>query len=177
VVESDGKGGNRVQTAGVSVAYPAEYRVLKTNSSLLNEVAKITGGKQLSKPEEVHRKVTIPGESLTEIWPTLLLLALIVLPLDIANRRISVPFWKLFERKPKQRESADVARLKTLKNVKSATRSVEPLATTPTQARTVAPIAKAEPPAETTIVTEETANPDSAGSALLEAKRKRNRSE
>ncbi len=171
VVESDGKGGSRVQTAGVSVAYPAEYRVLKTNSSLLNEVAMATGGKQLSKPEEVHRRATIPGESLTEIWPTLLLLALLILPLDIANRRISVPFWKLFERKPKQRESTDVARLKTLKKVKAA--PVEPV---PVRPASPTRIIREEPPAA---VEPEVPAPnlDSAGSALLEAKRKRKNSE
>ncbi len=177
VVESDGKGGSRVQTAGVSVAYPAEYRVLKTNSSLLNEIAKATGGKRLEKPDDVHRKVAIPGESLSEIWPILLMIALAILPLDIANRRISVPFWKLFERKPNQKESAEVARLKNLKRAKTVVKPAEATVVMPSRPKPVGSITKAESPPASPVTEEQVFNPDSAGSALLEAKRKRNRSE
>lgn len=167
VVESDGGGGSRVHVAGTSVAYPPEYRVLNTNSALLNEVAKSTGGKEITKPQEINRKVAIPGESLTEMWSFFLSLAIVLLPLDIANRRISVPFWKLFERKPKSQSTSQSAQtIQSLRKVK--------LPKNPVASKPVATILKSvdvpkveEPPTDAESIQE------SAGSALLQAKKKR----
>lgn len=171
VVEPDGKGGNKIQTAGVSVAYPPEYRVLRTNRALLSEAAKLTGGRELVKPEDVHAKNAIPGQSLTEMWSTFLLAALLLLPFDIANRRLSVSIWQLFNRRPKASTTPEVTRLQTLKTIKKVKQRPAQTPAAPMQISRPEPIQPEPEPAESQ------PNPESAGSALLEARRKRDRSE
>lgn len=119
VVEDDGKGRPRVQTAGASVSYPAEYRMLKPNTALLSEAATATKGKLVQNPSEIFRPVDLQGKSLAELWPLLVLLSILILPFDIATRRIVVPLAELLQsrKKPvaKQQESHPVMSLKNAK--------------------------------------------------------------
>lgn len=119
VVEPDGKGGARVQTAGASVSYPAEYRVLKPNTPLLAETASTTKGKTVTKPTDIFRPVELQGKSLSELWPMLLFLSILVLPFDIATRRIVVPLGELLKTRKKtkttQEQELPIAGLKTAK--------------------------------------------------------------
>ncbi|MEI8282389.1 MAG: hypothetical protein WCG75_08290, partial [Armatimonadota bacterium] len=101
VVESDGKGGARVQTAGASVSYPAEYRIFRPNTALLKETASSTKGRLVTKPEEIFRPVELQGKSFTEVWAFFIFLAMMVLPFDIATRRIVVPMTELFRSRKK----------------------------------------------------------------------------
>ena len=102
VVEKDGKGGSRVSTAGASVSYPAEYRMLRPNTPLLAETASSTKGKAVSKPSEIFRPVELQGKSLSELWPIFILLSILVLPIDIATRRIVVPIKELLQTRKKK---------------------------------------------------------------------------
>jgi Ca-activated chloride channel family protein len=179
VFEDDGKGGARVQTAGASVSYPAEYRILRPNSPLLTETSAVTKGKAVSKPSEIFRPVELQGKSLSELWPFLVLLSILVLPFDIATRRIVVPMtdlWKTRKRAPaKQQVLSPVHSLKSAKlrvQAQTSMRESSPAPTTSILDSAKAPTArveapKPEAPAKTEIPTGSTA------SALLAKKRNR----
>src|SRR5206468_5810225 len=78
------------RTLGLVAPTPAEYRVLGTNEAFLATLRSATAGRAIETPEQpwIHDLKT--NAASTDLWPTLLILALILLPLDIALRRVSV---------------------------------------------------------------------------------------
>jgi len=77
---------------GFSVAYPPEYQAIGPNTALLAEIAKTTGGQILSRPVQAFREASKPGELVRDMWPVLLFCAALLFVLDIAVRRIAIPF-------------------------------------------------------------------------------------
>jgi Ca-activated chloride channel homolog len=91
VAEDDPAGGKRVSTSGFSIAYPAEYRAFRANTPLLQRLSNATGGIELAEPAQVARPVVDPGFSLRELWPLFVLIGALLLPVDIAARRVALP--------------------------------------------------------------------------------------
>lgn len=123
VVESDGKGGSRVSTAGASVSYPAEYRILRPNLPLLEETASTTKGKAVTEAGDIFRPVELQGRSLSELWSFFVLLSILVLPFDIATRRIVVPIKELWQTRKKKAVSQELAH--PIQGLKSAKQRVQ----------------------------------------------------
>lgn len=69
---------------------PAEYRLLGTNERLLAALRGATGGRALATGLEAWRHDLGTTTAATDMWPWLLLLALLLWPLDVAVRRVSV---------------------------------------------------------------------------------------
>lgn len=69
---------------------PAEYRLLGTNERLLAALRGATGGRALVTGLEAWRHDLGTTTAATDVWPWLLLLALLLWPLDVAVRRLSV---------------------------------------------------------------------------------------
>ena len=78
------------RTLGLVAPTPAEYRFLGTNESFLATLRAATGGRAITTPEQPWTHDLSVNASSTDLWPTLLLLALLLWPLDIALRRVSV---------------------------------------------------------------------------------------
>lgn len=77
------------QTIGWVRGYSAEYRPAAGGAALLEEIAALTGGRSLAEaPAEVFARTLTAAAAQTPIWPYLLLLALLLLPADIAVRRL-----------------------------------------------------------------------------------------
>ena len=178
VVESDGKGGSRVQTAGASVSYPAEYRILRPNTPLLTETALATKGKTVTKPTEIFRPVELQGKSFAEMWSFLVLLSILILPVDIATRRIVVPIKELMQTRKKAAAKPDTAH--PIQGLRSAKQRVQvktslresgapsvPGLYSDDRPKPAAEAPKAEKPSKPEVPTGSTA------SALLEKKRNR----
>ncbi len=92
LVQIAGARGDRVvvqETAGMVVPYSSEYRSAQANPGLLAELASTTGGRFVNDPAEVFDRLNWVF-SAQEIGLPLLLLALILLPVDIALRRLMV---------------------------------------------------------------------------------------
>jgi hypothetical protein len=68
----------------------AEYRLLGANQALLATLRAATGGRAIALPEEPWRHDLATTNSFTQLWPLLLVLALLLWPLDIALRRVSL---------------------------------------------------------------------------------------
>jgi uncharacterized membrane protein len=78
------------RTVGLVAPTAAEYRLLGTNEPLLASLRGATGGAPIETPLDpwVHDLRTTSRS--TDLWPLLLLLALILWPLDIALRRVMI---------------------------------------------------------------------------------------
>jgi uncharacterized membrane protein len=78
------------RTLGLVAETPAEYRLLGTNDRLLAALRNATGGRQLQAPAEAWRHDLRASAAATDLWPLLLLIALLLWPIDVALRRVSV---------------------------------------------------------------------------------------
>ena len=89
-VSRSGPGGTAAQTSGIAISYPPEYRDLKTNTFVLTRLAERTRGKLLTDAGQVFSRNRQPARVPVEIWPALLLIALLLFPLDVALRRVMI---------------------------------------------------------------------------------------
>ncbi len=78
-------------SAGWVRSYSPEYRKLEPNPKLLAEIAAITGGRILDdRTGEVFKHDLSAGMATRPVWPWLLTLATLLLPLDIGVRRLVI---------------------------------------------------------------------------------------
>jgi len=82
---------------GASQSARAEFRRFDSNTPLLEQIAQITGGRRLdiSQPTKVDlfdRSAMPPSLSALPAWQTILWLALALVLLDVANRRLAWDF-------------------------------------------------------------------------------------
>ena len=85
-------GSNQVLSrVGWSMSYSAEYADTRPDERLLASLATITGGQSLQvNPMDVFAITQEPRTAAAPIWPWLLLMAILLLPFDIAVRRIII---------------------------------------------------------------------------------------
>jgi uncharacterized membrane protein/Mg-chelatase subunit ChlD len=78
------------RTLGLVAPTPGEYRILGANQPLLAAIRDATGGGVADDPAAVWTHDLRSTSRSTDLWPWLLLLALLLWPLDIALRRVSL---------------------------------------------------------------------------------------
>ncbi len=78
------------RTLGLVAPIAAEYRLLGPNEPFLAALRAATGGTPVESAEQVWRHDLTSTSAYTDLWPLLLLLALLLWPLDVAFRRVSV---------------------------------------------------------------------------------------
>jgi hypothetical protein len=77
------------QTTGLVIPYSPEYRRTGGGRTLLNELARATGGEAgLSQPQAAFAPIAQPVSRARPLWPMLLLVAVLLFPLDVAVRRL-----------------------------------------------------------------------------------------
>ncbi|MBC8162156.1 MAG: VWA domain-containing protein, partial [Roseiflexaceae bacterium] len=76
------------ETSGLVVPYSPEYRPGQSDPALLAELARVSGGAQLGDPAAAFAPLAGAVTSAQEISLPLLLVALLLLPFDIALRRV-----------------------------------------------------------------------------------------
>jgi Mg-chelatase subunit ChlD len=75
-------------TLGLVVPYSPEYKTTDTNLGILRELAQVTGGGLLGEPLAAFLHDLPSADSAREIWRTLLLVAALLFPVDVAIRRV-----------------------------------------------------------------------------------------
>jgi Ca-activated chloride channel homolog len=75
-------------TLGLVVPYSPEYRASGVQTSLLDDLAAITGGGRVGNVMEVFEKNIPSADFAREIWRPLLLAVALLFPLDVAVRRV-----------------------------------------------------------------------------------------
>ncbi len=79
------------QTGGWVLGYSPEYLQIETDPQLLEAAAELTGGRDLSGEPAAAFEHSLPNETTSRpIWPWLTILAVVMLPFDIAVRRVVV---------------------------------------------------------------------------------------
>ena len=78
------------RTVGLVAPTAAEYRVLGANEAFLTALRTATGGGVIETPLDPWRHDLVSTSRSTDLWPLLLVLALLLWPLDIALRRVSI---------------------------------------------------------------------------------------
>lgn len=145
------------QTLGWVLGYSPEYQTLETNPQLLSQIADISGGRTFDVTSVVEagaifERPQVGTKSSQPIWPWLVGLAIILLPLDIAVRRLAITrrdarqAWEAtigqlqWRSKPASGRSEQVTRLFEAKSRATSSRAVDeepikqpPVPGTPTQ--------------------------------------------
>ncbi|HEC24191.1 MAG TPA: VWA domain-containing protein [Chloroflexi bacterium] len=89
--DPDGEGGAALaQTSGWVLAYSPEYRSLEGDPDYLAYIASLTGGSVLQDSAAVFAHNLNAGRASQPVWPWLLLAATLLLPFDIAVRRLVI---------------------------------------------------------------------------------------
>ena len=78
------------RTVALVAPTSAEYRLLGGNEPFLAALRSATGGREILTPADPWRRDLTATSRSTDLWPLLLVLALLLWPLDIALRRVSV---------------------------------------------------------------------------------------
>jgi uncharacterized membrane protein/Mg-chelatase subunit ChlD len=78
------------RTVGLVAPISAEYRVLGANEPFLAAVRAATGGSVVEAPLDPWIHDLDLTSSFTDLWPLLLVIALLLWPIDIALRRVSI---------------------------------------------------------------------------------------
>ncbi len=78
------------RTLGLVAPTAAEYRFLGPNEPFLAALRTVTGGAEIVTPLDPWRHDLRTTSRSTDLWPWLLVLALLLWPLDIALRRVSI---------------------------------------------------------------------------------------
>ena len=78
------------RTVGLVAPTAAEYRLLGANEPFLAALRTATGGSVVETPLDPWRHDLVTTSRSTDLWPLLLVLALLLWPLDIALRRVSI---------------------------------------------------------------------------------------
>lgn len=89
-VEAHGAGHAEAGQSGLDVPYSAEYRITGTNHPFLQDLARAGGGSIISSPRTVWSDNLASAYAVRPLTPWLWLLALLLLPVDIAVRRLIV---------------------------------------------------------------------------------------
>lgn len=87
--DTEGRPVDQVQV-GLVVPYSPEYRLTPADETLLRQVAGATGGRLAPPAEQIFAPTRARVYRTTPVWPLLLVLAALVLPLDVALRRLAV---------------------------------------------------------------------------------------
>ncbi len=92
IVARDGEGTAQAATSGgVIVPYSPEYALPRSDrTTALAQARELTGGGELTDPATVFAHTLPRAERSQPIWPPLLILAILLLPFDIAIRRLIV---------------------------------------------------------------------------------------
>ena len=153
------------QTNGWTLSYSPEYRRIESDPDLLVRLATLTGGKLAAEnPADIFTHNLKATGAVTPLWPWLLLLAALLLPLDVASRRLiltrqdwvrfaQVLTSRLQRRKPATAPVAQSAQMSALLQAKERVREVKPPSATipPPEAAPKVPVQSApvEAPAPT----------------------------
>lgn len=89
-VDARGEGTGVAETVGFVRPYAAEYLSLGPDSDMLARLALLGGGGMLGDPAAVFRHDLPPVRATRDLWPWLLAVAAVLLPLDVGIRRVTM---------------------------------------------------------------------------------------
>ena len=156
---AQGLGGDRKDLAfgGFIVSYSPEYLRFRSNRPALQEIADKTGGKMLSgdpTKDAIYTRGRAPKRSSKPIFDWFLIALAILIPLDVAIRRIQIDFASIWKTLTMQRRAPSTATMGTLlerkQSVSAALQARKSERTMPTSSGSVPPRSSSSKPATPT---------------------------
>jgi hypothetical protein len=89
-IQTDANGGQAIQSSGFVVPYSPEYGVTSTDRTLLDAIARRTGGKIISNPGDAFAHTLPSVGSPQPLWPLLMVLLAVLLVADVGVRRVRI---------------------------------------------------------------------------------------
>ncbi len=77
-------------SGGLIVPYSPEYALPRADRNSLSRARELTGGAELTEPVAAFAHTLPPARQARAIWPPFLIVAILLLPLDIALRRLMI---------------------------------------------------------------------------------------
>jgi len=96
----------------ITIPYPPEYKDIAPNTALLKRIAQETGGRFNPEPSMVFTQDFRRSRAYTDLWRLLVLLAAVLLPLDVAVRRLVITPEQFVEEYDKVRKLVRARRLR-----------------------------------------------------------------
>lgn len=96
----------------VTIPYPPEYKDIAPNTALLRQIASETRGRFDPKPSEVFTQDFRRSRAYNDLWRLLVILAAVLLPLDVAVRRITITPQQFMEEYDRAREFIRALRIR-----------------------------------------------------------------
>ncbi len=144
------------QTAGFAIGYPPDFAETQTQEAFLRGLAEQTGGRFITDPSEVFTRPAVMPRAPLDIWRALLWIAAILLPFDIAVRRLVIgrqelsllaqPFYAVTAGL-RSRKAARAARPETMNRLLARKQALRARTQEPTAPTPPSPPSEAIPPA------------------------------
>jgi Ca-activated chloride channel homolog len=161
-VAEEQNGQTLASSSGFSIPYPLEYRSFRANRPLLAALSQTTGGRELKTPAEAVRAADRPGLSIQELWFWFVLAAMVLLPIDVAVRRLALPIGELLAKLVRRgRTEEEEAPAESLARARASSAASSDASVTTVEEQKPKPVSK---PSQAS---------SSAGSKLLERKRQK----
>jgi len=96
VEERDGDKTKSMQTSTLVIPYSPEYQAVQPNAPLLTRLSELTGGAWGPAAADVFGKLRFGSRSLHDLWPLLALIAALLFLIDVAVRRVLLPWDEFF---------------------------------------------------------------------------------
>lgn len=90
IVQDLEDGATATQTSATVIPYPPEYKDVRPNTFLLNQLARTTGGQMGPEPPQVFRHTSRGAKIPSDLWQILVFAVAFLLPLDVAIRRLNM---------------------------------------------------------------------------------------
>lgn len=186
LVQATQQEGGAVQASslsGVAVPYSPEYRPSPVDAAFLGRLAEAAGGAGLNQPAEAFARNLPRDRGRTDAWPLLLALAAVLMPIDVAARRLFVSRADLAALRdrllPRPKPGAVPASTETMDRLRSRKERLERSRPGPATQAPAAQVSRTAPPATATPAPktgdkpgEEPGGDGDLGSRLLAAKRR-----
>jgi Mg-chelatase subunit ChlD len=172
--------GNKA-TAGVVNSYSPEFNITSTDETVLARISEITGGRSIAAGESSVLFANRPSKTIPHaIWQTLMLTALILLPIDIGIRRVLIDREQLAQvrkriRSVLQKSGSRTSKAEPYVSIEKLKDARSRVVLSPTHYKTEPVISNTESREieETVIPSQPETNAAPLVSKLLDAKRKR----
>lgn len=102
----------------ITIPYPPEYKDIVPNTALLKRIASETRGKFSPEASEIFTQDFRRAKAYTDLWRLLVILAAVLLPLDVAVRRLAITPEQVVEEYAKVR---DLFRTRQLRRARQST--------------------------------------------------------
>ncbi len=96
IEERDPDGTKKISLLSIAIPYSPELQALHPNAPLLQDVAAAANGVVNPAPADIFGKLRFTAKTLQDLWMTVLCLAALLFFIDIALRRVLLPWSELF---------------------------------------------------------------------------------